>query len=114
MSEESEKKIEHFIVKKPLQPFPSQGIVEQAKQNGGLRHQHAGRGLRKMVHRYFGEAYFVVFFCDEHHRNCLQKGCLNLPKHQVLIYALPWSSLRMQAKFRATRYHGFGVRKETH
>ena len=27
MSEESEKKIEHFIVKKPLQPVPSKGII---------------------------------------------------------------------------------------
>ena len=47
MSEESERnKIhEHFIAKKQLQPAPSQGIVEQAKQNGELRPQQAERGL---------------------------------------------------------------------
>ena len=35
MSEESEKK--NFIVKKSLWPFPSQGMVEQAKKHGGFR-----------------------------------------------------------------------------
>ena len=37
MSEESEKN--NLIVKKPLWPVPSQGIVEQANKNGELRPQ---------------------------------------------------------------------------
>ena len=44
-SAESEKIFhEHFIVKKPLRPVPSQGIVEQAKQDVELRPQQADRG----------------------------------------------------------------------
>ena len=35
MSEKSEEKhFERFIVNKPLRPVPTQGIVEQAEQNG--------------------------------------------------------------------------------
>ena len=42
MSEESLKKKKHFecfIVNKPLWPVPTQGIAEQANQNGELRPQ---------------------------------------------------------------------------
>ena len=38
------KKFERFIVKKPLQPAPSQGIVEQAEENGKLRPQRGDQG----------------------------------------------------------------------
>ena len=37
MSEESEKR--NFIIKKSLQPVPSQGMVEQAKNRGGFKAQ---------------------------------------------------------------------------
>ena len=48
MSEESEEKhFECFIVDKPLWPVPTQGIVEQAEQNGESRPQRGkGRLLR--------------------------------------------------------------------
>ena len=40
ISEESEEKhFKCFIVKKPLWPVPTQGVVEQAAQNGVLRPQ---------------------------------------------------------------------------
>ena len=42
ISEESEKKhkhFEHFIMNKPSWPVPTQGIVEEAKQNGEIRPQ---------------------------------------------------------------------------
>ena len=58
-----------------------------------------------MAQRHLGKAFF---FCDEHPLNYLQKGCLNSPKYPVLIYAPPWSSLSMHAKFGAARFHGFG------
>ena len=42
VSEESEKN--KIIVKKPLWPVPSQGIFEQAKDNGELRPQRGTVG----------------------------------------------------------------------
>ena len=52
-NEENEKKInECFIVKKPLRHVPSQGIVEQAKQNGELSPQQADRWLTQGLTKY--------------------------------------------------------------
>ena len=42
MNEESENN--NFIVKKSLQPVPSQGMVEQAKKYGGFRPQRGYPG----------------------------------------------------------------------
>ena len=45
ITEESENKhFERFIINKPLRPVPTQGIVEQAKQNGELSPQRGNRG----------------------------------------------------------------------
>ena len=73
MSEESEKKIECFIVKKPLRPVPSRGIFKQAKENGSLTTQSCDSGLTKMARHHLGEAF--LGFCNEHPRKYLQKGC---------------------------------------
>ena len=52
MSEENEKK-KYFIVKKLLQPVPSQDIIEQAKKYGGFKHQrgYLGDALRPLRER---------------------------------------------------------------
>ena len=47
ISEESVKKQQHFerfIVNKPLRPVPTQGVVEQAEQNGELIPQRGNPG----------------------------------------------------------------------
>ena len=43
VSEKSGKNVEHFIVKNPLWPVPSQGIVEQAKKKMAKLKPHRGR-----------------------------------------------------------------------
>ena len=45
--------------------------------------------------------------------NYLPKGCFNFPKHPIFTHTLPWTSLDMNAKFAAARFHGFGVMEET-
>ena len=49
LSEESGKK--NFIVKKSLQPVPSQGMIEQAQKHGGFRPQRGYFGYALKPHR---------------------------------------------------------------